>query len=81
MLTLTYCPQVLYADAVTLSDSYVYLLASGYASQSILSRSSSSEIGWGRLQPAARRAYCVKNTVGCMAGLTLTVICVAAEAS
>jgi len=48
-------------------------LASGYVSQHILSRSSSPEIE----RVAAGRASVVK-TLGCMAGLTLTLVCVAA---
>jgi len=45
-------------------------LASGYAGQHSLSRSTSPEIG----RVAAGRAY----TLGCMDGFTLTLVCVAA---
>jgi len=49
-------------------------LASGCARQHILNGSSSPKIG----MVATGRASSIKNTLGCLAGLTLTLACVAA---
>jgi len=49
-------------------------LALGYASQHILSRSVSPEIG----RAVGRKGSRHKNSLGCMAVLTLALICVAA---
>ena len=59
---------------VTLTYCYCTGLASEYADQLILSWSLSPEME----RIAAGMASGIKNTLGCMAGLTLALVCVAA---